>query len=142
MLSKILFTGHQTKKIAFDGDKAPAGKGFLEIGMSLPESSSLIELLSSDADENGFCRLTYPMVAEYHGYGESKDEETFSLKTDITLYFFIHNSINFSVEFIDENFWFFENFASLAAKESAEKILSLTRFRKVEVPANRVIQSK
>lgn len=142
MLSKILYTGYQVLNIDFHVDDTDNERGIFEVKYTIESKDKIFKRFSeSPVDDDEGKIMPYPATVQITGYNEDKSKVEFSLKLNIIVYFSIHNSVEITIEFLDHNSWFFDNFVASSIKESATSIFALTKYNNISLPFNRIESS-
>ncbi|MGX9996673.1 hypothetical protein [Vibrio sp. JZG120] len=127
MLKDTIYLGHTLYNANFEMlIEEPTGNGFFKYNVSLEPDIEITEITTETDSKHKLIRLNASTKA-YGFLGDESNPEEYEEVYRLKLRFcinFEHSNDKASIEtLVDENQWFFENYAFMASKEIASSII-------------------
>ncbi|MFY2510456.1 hypothetical protein ACN3E9_20030 [Vibrio pectenicida] len=141
MLEHVHYLGHELVKSSFELlNREPGGKGYYKYAV---KNAPKAEIIERDNKTKLTKLLMNSSVTGYLGDDDENDnsEKVFELSLEFILNFDFPKDFAHISNCIDENFWYFENYAYLASRNIANAILEhSSQVSSVYLPTHRVHQ--
>ncbi len=139
MLEKISYLGHELQNLAFElFEKEPDGNGYYKYSVT---NDSNVEVTVNE-DNTKFVELSVnSVVTGFLGEDEERDdnEKVFCINLDFIISFEFPSESESVKRFIDENYWYFENYSYLASRDIVSSVLQHNPIvRNTYLPAHRI----
>lgn len=143
MLENVAYLGHELTEVNFEVlVKEPQGEGFYNYAV---ESTPDIAIKTHTAEGSNIQTIRMSFISSIKGFNnkaESDDdtpERVFDLNTKFDLLFEIEGDVP-EQSFIEENQWYFVNFAHVASKEISYNIIDNSILKGAYLPSHRIGQ--
>ncbi|MEZ9481886.1 hypothetical protein AB4163_19070 [Vibrio splendidus] len=147
MLENIAYLGHELTSVDFKLlTKQPEGEGFYNYSVEvLPDVSITTESVDDGADTH---QVTMAIKSSTNGFSGNKEdkedkedkESVFTLDVEFTVSFELQNQEQPTADSLENNQWFFVNFAHVASKEITSAILDNSVLKGAYLPSHRIDQ--
>lgn len=142
MLEDIYYLDHAVLKLSYaEGSYLPDKGGRMSFTVDRTKSISLAD----NKDDHDSLFITDNVSIKVHGENangnESDDHTAFILEADIEIIFAAPKTVeeNLTVQFFEDQSWFFENYAHMIAHKVATSVMDETKFKSIvmQVPKSR-----